>query len=604
MDKHSVSSRWRDIDLSFTRRLDLACDEFEARWGTGGALSLEDVLMEFEESDRQHVIRELVGVEIELRCSKGETPGRGDYERQFANYHEAIQQAFAEYSLGDETIIENLPAQEAGHGVARVVANSRSGVVANENRIPEQIGKYRVVEQLDSGGQGAVFRATHPDLGRDVVIKLGHSDVSADPGAMELLRTEGKLLAGMEHPNLAQIFDFDVDNGRPFLVMEFIRGLNLKQFVRQTSPDNQTSIRILAKVAAAMDYVHRRGILHLDLKPHNILIKESGEPCVIDFGLARLESVWSDDRPLPYSLSGTLCFMAPEQARSEGTLVGPASDIYGLGGVLYFLLTGSYPITLKSSGTEPDSASFHDLLERAKKGDWDRSLLDQSIPSVLRSICYRAMALEPQDRYPSAADLASALNHFLTSRRRIIFIAGGSLLAGVSIALTARFSSTNEPPLQLNTAVTPQLQSEFSVRTWRDGRYLNLVDSVPLISDDRISLNVTVPMAMHISIFSFDTEGHLSLVYSQLTADRGESVRYPTDPTQAVPLEGPPGTELLLVCGRAERPISRDELLAIPGFNKSLPHLPPDSVLSMRAEGVNVVQRGRGLGISIDSPDP
>jgi serine/threonine protein kinase len=194
-----------------------------------------------------------------------------------------------------------------------------------------------VIAPLDAGGQGLVYRGLHPTLGRDVVIKL--SRAAGGPADRDRLQEEGRILADLEHPNLARVYDLDVHDGRAFLVMEYVRGPHLEQFARQRPPSPRQAAALVAPVAQALAAAHRRGVVHRDVKPKNILIDEAGRPRLIDFGLARLEDAWHQAPSEEGEVAGTLAYMPPEQAR-DAAEVGPRSDVFSLGGVLYFLLTG------------------------------------------------------------------------------------------------------------------------------------------------------------------------------------------------------------------------------------------------------------------------
>ena len=164
------------------------------------------------------------------------------------------------------------------------------------------------------------------------MLKLAKEPVGPD-GRSEIIE-EGKILSELEHPHLVRVYDLDFLDDRPYLVMEYIRGRNLEQFAAEDPVSPRQAAALVAKVAGAADYAHRRGIIHRDIKPKNILVDESGEPRLIDFGMARLRTAWSDDRKEPDG--GTFAFMAPEQARIESPedrqKVGPRSDVFAPGG--------------------------------------------------------------------------------------------------------------------------------------------------------------------------------------------------------------------------------------------------------------------------------
>ena len=214
---------------------------------------------------------------------------------------------------------------------------------SSEAPFPAAIGKYLVVGRFPPSGQAEVFRVVHPQFHQERVLKLAKEPVGPD-GRSEIVE-EGKILAELEHPHLVRVYDLDFLGDRPYLVMEYIRGRNLEQYAGEKPLSPRQAAALVAKVAGAAAFAHRRGIVHRDIKPRNILVDEAGEPRLIDFGMARLRTAWSDDRKEPDG--GTFAFMAPEQARIESPedrqKVGPRSDVFALGAMLYFLLTGQAP---------------------------------------------------------------------------------------------------------------------------------------------------------------------------------------------------------------------------------------------------------------------
>ena len=165
--------------------------------------------------------------------------------------------------------------------------------------------------RLDEGGQGQLFRVIHPGLRKELVLKLARDPVDAEAGAA--LVSEGRLLAQIDHPNLVRVFDIDFHEGRPFVVMEYVPGTNLHQFAVQNRPSFRRVAAIGAELARVVGTLHRRGVVHQDIKPKNVLMDEAGLPRLIDFGLASLKHAWEDAVETPSG--GTLAYMAPEQAR-------------------------------------------------------------------------------------------------------------------------------------------------------------------------------------------------------------------------------------------------------------------------------------------------
>ena len=280
---------------------------------------------------------------------------------------------------------------------------------------PETIGRYRIVGELDSGGQAAVYRAAHPTLPRDVAVKIAHESSAID---CKLLRGDAEILCELDHPNLVRVHDLDIHEGRAYVVMEFVRGRNLQQIAAQSLPAPQQAVAWVSAIARALDYVHSRGVVHQDIKPKNIMLDELGRPRLIDFGVARWRHAWNESDAGPSG--GTVAFMAPEQARGELERVGAPSDIFSLGGVLYFLLTGKSPY---------GGDTFEEAWRRCCRCDFDREILRQKrVGRRLEHVVLTAMAAEPQNRYASAGEMATALEAYAKGPRRIVTGVGGVLL--------------------------------------------------------------------------------------------------------------------------------------------------------------------------------
>jgi len=305
----------------------------------------------------------------------------------------------------------------------------------DEPPIPAAIGKYLVVGRFPRSGQAEVFRVVHPQLHRDLVLKLALKPIGED-GRSEII-ADGKVLAELEHPNIVRLHDLDFHEGRPYLVMEYVRGRDLAQFAREETVTPRRAAALAAEVAGAVAFAHRRGIVHQDIKPRNILIDEAGQPRVIDFGLAWQQDAWSGSSA--QSEGGTFAYMAPEQARVDLDRVRPLSDVFALGSLLYFLLTGKAPF---------DAPTPDESWAKARGCDFDRAALKKpSIPRRLERICLKALDPEPQGRYRSAAKLEQALRYFLDWRWIANAAAAAALLvlAVLAVILTYPRSAARPP---------------------------------------------------------------------------------------------------------------------------------------------------------------
>lgn len=454
------------------------------------------------------------------------------------------------------------------------------------------LGRYAVLDVLAEGGQAVVYRAVHPNLSKEVVIKWSKQPL-ASAADRDRLVTEGRLLAQLDHPHLARILDLDFHAGRPFLVMEYVAGQNLEQYFGRSRLTPRQSARLVAQIARALAVVHRRGVLHQDLKPKNVVIDEHGQPRLIDFGLARLKTAFAEDTPEPGSISGTVAYLAPEQARANLDAIGPPTDVFGLGGVLYYLLAGHAPY---------HGLSFNEAIERAGQGSWDRLALDRpGVPRRLRAICARAMASEPGDRFPDAEALARDLERF-ANRPRVLAATGAVLVAALALlGLVWLLASPGKAPAP--NVVRPAMLAQptsLHVQTWRNelGPF-ELVNAVPLRTGEEIAVKAELPPGVSAVLVHF-SEGRLT----RLAAADASPLRFPAQAGLRAMLEGEPGTEFLLLCGKAKGSVDLEELRWLLG-PEPLPQLPPDAVLRLDEQGVRVVQKPRGsFGAPMGQPSP
>jgi hypothetical protein len=274
---------------------------------------------------------------------------------------------------------------------------------------PEQrrFGDYELLEKIGQGGMGVVYRARQHSLERDVAIKL----LAAGPWASEefvaRFRREAQSAARMQHPNIVEIYEIGQFDALNYFAMRLVRGHTLAQELTRPEPfDPRRAAKLLRTIAEAVDYAHRLGVLHLDLKPGNVLIDARGEPLVADFGLARRvdDSAGADGD----EVSGTPSYMAPEQAQLRSHRLSAATDIYGLGAILYELLTGAPPFL---------GATAQQTLQRVVTDDVVRPrAIRRALAPDLEAICLKCLQKHPTDRYSNARALADDLGNYLEGR--------------------------------------------------------------------------------------------------------------------------------------------------------------------------------------------
>lgn len=261
-------------------------------------------------------------------------------------------------------------------------------------------GRYLLQAPLGEGGMATLWRALDQQLGREVAVKLLRPQYSADPGFAARFRQEARAAASLSHPNIVSVYDYgtDPDGETQFIVMHLVEGRDLSAILHERGRlEADDAVRVAISVASALEAAHRRGIVHRDVKPGNILITDEGEVEVTDFGIARAVSEAS--MTVTGTTLGSVHYFSPEQAR--GDEVTGASDVYALGIVLYEMLTGRRPF-------EGDSAAGVAL--KRLTDDPPRPTIDgRPLPSGLEAILRRALERDPARRFPDAGSFAEAL---------------------------------------------------------------------------------------------------------------------------------------------------------------------------------------------------
>ncbi|MCC6297780.1 MAG: protein kinase [Anaerolineales bacterium] len=316
--------------------------------------------------------------------------------------------------------------------------------------IGKTVGKVRIEKFIARGGMAQVYAGTHLTLDRQVAVKVLHSFIEDDPDLLARFQREARVVAGLRHNNIVQILDFDATEGHPYIVMEYLKGPSLAAHLRFIHQNGmrlsfQHAARLLTSLAAALDYAHTQGIIHRDIKPANILlhnrlgefqigdpISDNVEPVITDFGLVRI--VHSAVQTVSGAISGTPAYMSPEQA--GGKKVDFRTDIYSLGIVLYELLAGRVPF-------EADS-SMSVLLMHINEPPPPI----EGIHPAVREVVERALAKNPDERFQSCRDLATAFTN--------------------AVEKNAQAETVNAPLLStIQPAAAPQPPSPPKPRTWK-----------------------------------------------------------------------------------------------------------------------------------------
>ena len=261
-------------------------------------------------------------------------------------------------------------------------------------------GRYELLEVIGTGGMAVVYKARCHRLNRLVAVKVLKDEFSADEDFLRRFRAEGEAVAMLSHPNIVQVFDVSASEDANYIVMELIDGISLKQYMEVKGILNwKETLHFATQIAKGLEHAHSRGIVHRDIKPHNVMVLKNGSVKVMDFGIAQ---VMNKNNTLTKEALGSVHYISPEQAK--GSFTDSRSDIYSLGVVMFEMMTGRPPY----DGDSPVAVAIQHINGGAPRP----TSLNPNIPVGMEQIIMKAMALEPKDRYSSATELLSDLEEF------------------------------------------------------------------------------------------------------------------------------------------------------------------------------------------------
>ena len=267
------------------------------------------------------------------------------------------------------------------------------------------VGKYEILAELGRGGMGVVHLARQLDLNRVVAIKRLLRGTSSSPDDMARFRSEASAAARLSHPHIVAVHDVGVEGEMPFLVMQYVEGTTLAKKLADGPLPPRVAATLLGPICRAVEHAHDRGVLHRDLKPSNILIDTSGRPLVGDFGLAKRIDLGHEGPTITGAILGSPSYMAPEQASSRRSGVGPTADVYALGAILYQMLTGRPPFQAASA--------LDTMLLLLEQDPIPPRVLNPKADPDLEMVALKCLQKRPENRYPTAEALALDLDAYL-----------------------------------------------------------------------------------------------------------------------------------------------------------------------------------------------
>ena len=425
------------------------------------------------------------------------------YLKQIEKAHPTIIEEVKQMMREDQLLH---PALQTGKGLTDFFINEDKALLNS------RLGNYQLTQYLGGGGMGSVFLAEQADgeLERKVALKLIRS-TNKKPIALERFRQERQILSGLKHPNIAYLYEGGTTpEGRMFFTMEYIEGTTLDVYLQNNNLSLKDKLAIYEQVLAAIDYAHSQMVLHLDIKPGNILIEKDGQVKMVDFGVSKLLGNTASDTnsKTPY----TLAFAAPEQIQNQPT--STATDIYALGGLLYKLLTGHLPFNRTSTAVSTLTAQL--ASEKLSLTDFNDFTKNTNYHPDYFHICQKALQLQPKERYRSVeqlrADIIAAQNNYPISLRKdeALYVTNRFIkrhLLPITAAATFLFSLGG-----MGLFYTFQLQKERNIaikEASKSKQLVGLMTDMFASADPYVSQNDTLPVSHFLEQADGNLEKHL-----------------------------------------------------------------------------------------------
>ncbi|MCA9245806.1 MAG: protein kinase [Planctomycetales bacterium] len=447
---------------------------FAAQLDAGESPSIDSFLDGVAAPSRSDLLRRLIQIEIDNRRALGQDVSLRDYSERYPELASGTKDPAGETAIFDPLADTNSQADASGS----LAAHALIGQLAEQSpAISKQFGDYELLDEIARGGMGVVYRARQIRANRTVALKMILAGNLAGKEEVDRFYAEAEAAANLDHPGIVPVYDVGEVDGRHYFSMGLVEGSNLAALVREQPLAPRHAAELLKQIVDAVAYAHERHIIHRDLKPENILLDTDGNPRVTDFGLAkRIEG--DSNLTATGQVMGTPSFMPPEQAIGNIERVGPLSDVYSLGAVLYYMVAGRPPFR---------AASIVDTLRQVVEQEpVSPRELNPAIDRDLDTIALKALEKDPARRFSSARALADDLDRYLEGRpiqarpvsriertirwaRRNRIVAALTMLVAVGLlALSAVSLYTARVARQLQETAEAKAASETTLRAEAD----------------------------------------------------------------------------------------------------------------------------------------
>ena len=385
--------------MTLAQKIDALRARFVQEWKAGRQPRIEDYINKASGSARSALLSTLLRAELDLLGQQGTVPSADTYRARFPGDAAVVTEVFSQATLDTR-----------GAKVNETLTHHGAPAASTQGSTTKKLGRFELQSVLGQGAMGKVFKAYDPQLNRDVAIKVPIREAFRNDEERDRFLREARAAGSIQHPNICPIYDVGQEGTYHFIVMALIDGKPLSAMLeerRTLMPSRQVAL-LIRKLALTLQAAHEKGVVHRDLKPGNIMLDRQRKDLVImDFGLARCASKDEARMTTEGAIMGTPAYMAPEQARGELALIGPACDIYALGVILYEMLTRRLPFT---------GSALAVISQVINQSPPTPSSVQPGVDPELEKICLRAMAKQPGERFASMSAFADALGAYLEKR--------------------------------------------------------------------------------------------------------------------------------------------------------------------------------------------